>query len=104
MLDAALTGEDPRLRRQDVPFPGRFTKLDLSRDNSLQRDRTRVPDGEAHYQAAAGKTAIRSKDYMKSEMGVPSPDRAEALDRAARGFGKTFWGGPFMIAFYGRPV
>lgn len=32
------------------------------------------------------------------------PDRAEALDRAARGFGKTFWGGPFKIAFYGLPA
>jgi succinoglycan biosynthesis protein ExoM len=33
-----------------------------------------------------------------------APDRAEALDRAARGFGKTFWGGPFKIAFYGLPA
>jgi glycosyltransferase involved in cell wall biosynthesis len=32
------------------------------------------------------------------------PDRAEALDRAARGLGKTFWGGPFKIAFYGLPA
>jgi len=35
---------------------------------------------------------------------VSAPDRAEALDRAARGFGKTFWGGPFKIAFYGLPA
>ena len=35
---------------------------------------------------------------------VRAPDRAEALDRAARGFGKTFWGGPFKIAFYGLPA
>ncbi len=33
---------------------------------------------------------------------VRAPDRAEALDRAARGFGKTFWGKPFKIEFYGR--
>ena len=33
---------------------------------------------------------------------VRAPDRAQALDRAARGFGKTFWGKPFKIAFYGR--
>jgi hypothetical protein len=33
---------------------------------------------------------------------IRAPDRAETLDRAARGFGKTFWGGPFKIAFYGR--
>lgn len=32
------------------------------------------------------------------------PDRADALDRAARGLGKTFWGGPFKIAFYGLPA
>ena len=32
------------------------------------------------------------------------PDRAETLDRAARGLGKTFWGGPFKIAFYGLPA
>jgi hypothetical protein len=31
-----------------------------------------------------------------------APDRAEALDRAARGLGKTFWWGPFKIQFYGR--
>jgi hypothetical protein len=35
---------------------------------------------------------------------ISSPNRAEALDRAARGFGKTFWGGPFKIAFYGLPA
>lgn len=35
---------------------------------------------------------------------ISAPDRAEALDRAARGFGKTFWGGPFKIAFYGLPA
>lgn len=35
---------------------------------------------------------------------LAAPDRAEALDRAARGFGKTFWGGPFKIAFYGLPA
>lgn len=32
------------------------------------------------------------------------PDRAQALDRAARGLGKTLWGGPFKIAFYGLPA
>lgn len=32
------------------------------------------------------------------------PDRADTLDRAARGLGKTFWGGPFKIAFYGLPA
>jgi succinoglycan biosynthesis protein ExoM len=30
-----------------------------------------------------------------------SPNRAAALDRAARGFGKTFWWKPFKIQFYG---
>lgn len=29
-------------------------------------------------------------------------DRAEWLDRTARGLGKTFWWGPFKIQFYGR--
>lgn len=28
-------------------------------------------------------------------------DAADSLDRAARGLGKTFWGGPMKIAFYG---
>lgn len=31
-----------------------------------------------------------------------TPDRAQALDRAARGLGKTFWWGPFRLNFYGR--
>ncbi len=31
-----------------------------------------------------------------------SKDRADWLDRAARGLGKTFWWGPFKIQFYGR--
>lgn len=31
-----------------------------------------------------------------------SPDRAWALDRAARGLGKTLWWGPFRIRFYGH--
>lgn len=29
-------------------------------------------------------------------------DRAFALDRMVRGLGKTFWGGPFKVTFYGR--
>jgi hypothetical protein len=33
---------------------------------------------------------------------IRSPDRAWALDRAARGLGKTLWWGPFKIGFYGR--
>ncbi len=33
-----------------------------------------------------------------------APDRAAALDRAARGLGKTLWWGPFKIHFYGRTV
>jgi succinoglycan biosynthesis protein ExoM len=32
---------------------------------------------------------------------VRAPDRAHALDRAARGLGKTLWWGPFKIHFYG---
>ena len=35
---------------------------------------------------------------------VRAPDRAQALDRAARGLGKTLWWGPFKIHFYGRPA
>ena len=31
-------------------------------------------------------------------------DRAQWLDRAARGLGKTLWWGPFKIHFYGRTV
>lgn len=31
-----------------------------------------------------------------------APDRAETLDRAARGLGKLLWFGPFKINFYGR--
>ena len=34
--------------------------------------------------------------------GLGAKDRAEWLDRAARGLGKTFWWGPFKIQFYGR--
>ena len=33
-----------------------------------------------------------------------APDRAQALDRAARGLGKALWWGPFKIQFYGRAV
>ena len=33
---------------------------------------------------------------------IQAPDRAWALDRAARGLGKTLWWGPFKIGFYGR--
>ena len=33
---------------------------------------------------------------------VFASDRAEALDRAARGLGKALWWGPFKIQFYGR--
>ena len=31
-----------------------------------------------------------------------APGRAEMLERAARGLGKTFWWGPFKIRFYGQ--
>lgn len=33
---------------------------------------------------------------------VRAPDRAQTLDRAARGLGKVLWFGPFKINFYGR--
>jgi hypothetical protein len=33
-----------------------------------------------------------------------APDRASMLDRAVRGLGKLFWGGPFKRGFYGRSV
>ncbi len=33
---------------------------------------------------------------------IGANDRAEWLDRTARGLGKTFWWGPFKIQFYGR--
>lgn len=33
---------------------------------------------------------------------VRAGDRADWLDRAARGLGKTLWWGPFKIQFYGR--
>lgn len=32
---------------------------------------------------------------------VGAPGAADRLDRAARGLGKTFWGGPMKIPFYG---
>jgi succinoglycan biosynthesis protein ExoM len=35
---------------------------------------------------------------------VRAPNRADSLDRAARGLGKTLWWGPFRIAFYGLPA
>ena len=33
---------------------------------------------------------------------VRAPDRAFMLDRAVRGLGKVFFGGPFVLRFYGR--
>ena len=33
---------------------------------------------------------------------IRAPGRAQTLDRAARGLGKTLWWGPFKIQFYGR--
>ena len=33
---------------------------------------------------------------------IAAPDRAFALDRAARGLGKLLWWGPFKLHFYGR--
>jgi succinoglycan biosynthesis protein ExoM len=35
---------------------------------------------------------------------IRSPHRAQMLDRAVRGLGKLFWGGPFKHGFYGRSV
>lgn len=32
---------------------------------------------------------------------VRAPHRARMLDKAARGLGKVFWGGPFKMGFYG---
>ena len=32
---------------------------------------------------------------------VRAPHRARMLDKAMRGLGKVFWGGPFKQAFYG---
>ncbi|WP_420434793.1 glycosyltransferase family 2 protein [Hyphobacterium sp.] len=35
---------------------------------------------------------------------VGAPRRARMLDKAARGLGKVFWGGPFKMGFYGSAV
>jgi hypothetical protein len=32
---------------------------------------------------------------------VRAPRRARMLDKAVRGLGKLFWGGPFTLKFYG---
>jgi len=32
---------------------------------------------------------------------IGAPHRARMLDKAARGLGKVFWGGPFSLGFYG---
>jgi glycosyltransferase involved in cell wall biosynthesis len=33
---------------------------------------------------------------------IRAPRRARMLDKAMRGLGKVFWGGPFSLAFYGQ--
>ncbi|MDR3507683.1 MAG: glycosyltransferase [Caulobacteraceae bacterium] len=38
------------------------------------------------------------------QMLLRRPDRAFMMDRAMRGLGKIFWGGPFTIQFYGLPA
>ncbi|MDO8297261.1 MAG: glycosyltransferase family 2 protein [Caulobacter sp.] len=48
-----------------------------------------------------GQTAIYGL-VAAAKWAVRAPDRAQALDRAARGLGKVLWFGPFKINFYGR--
>lgn len=48
-----------------------------------------------------GQTAIYGL-IAAAKWAVRAPDRAQALDQAARGLGKVLWFGPFKINFYGR--
>ncbi len=48
---------------------------------------------------AAGFGAVAALQWLARR-----PQRAETLDRAARGLGKTLWWGPFKIHFYGQAV
>jgi succinoglycan biosynthesis protein ExoM len=49
-----------------------------------------------------GQTAVFGAGRGGQMDALGAPDRAQALDRVARGLGKTLWFGPFKINFYGR--
>jgi len=64
----------------------------------------RPPDrlGVARWMAIGALQSIVFGPVAAAKWLLGAPDRAEALDRAARGLGKVLWWSPFKIRFYGR--
>ena len=60
--------------------------------------------GVARWMAIGAGQAVVFGAVAAVKWAVGAPDRAQALDRAARGLGKLCWFGPFKIGFYGRAI
>jgi len=58
--------------------------------------------GVARWMAVGSVQALVYGVVAAAKWALGSPDRALALDKAARGLGKLCWFGPFKISFYGR--
>ncbi len=60
--------------------------------------------GVARWMAVGAGQALVFGAVAAVKWATGAGDRAQALDRAARGLGKLCWFGPFKIRFYGRPA
>jgi succinoglycan biosynthesis protein ExoM len=58
--------------------------------------------GAAYWMAVGLAQALVFGTLAAAQWIVRAPDRAFMLDRAVRGLGKVFFGGPFVLRFYGR--
>jgi succinoglycan biosynthesis protein ExoM len=101
----AWVWEDPLPARQTLAYtiPRAFAYGQGPSSHCAAAD---PPDrlGIARWMAVGLAQALAFGAVAAAKWLVRAPDRAQALDRAARGLGKTLWWGPFKIQFYGRPA
>ncbi len=101
----AWVWEDPTPARQNLTYaiPRAFA---YGQGPSSHCAAASPPDrvGVARWMAVGAVQAVGFGLLAGVKWVLRAPDRAMALDRAARGLGKTFWWGPFKIQFYGRPA
>jgi succinoglycan biosynthesis protein ExoM len=99
----AWVWEDPLPARQKLAYaiPRAFA---YGQGPSAHCAASNPPDrvGVARWMAVGLAQAIAFGAVAAAKWLIRAPDRAQALDRAVRGLGKTFWWGPFKIQFYGR--
>lgn len=100
---AAWVWEDPDPKRLSLAYTLRRA-FAYGQGPSAHCAAATPPDrlGVARWMVIGGLQAVAYGAVAAIQWITGRPQRAETLDRAARGLGKALWWGPFKIEFYGQ--